>query len=73
MAWVVVQNSSTGVRKAHKVRLLGDEEVDAMTERYRLVTAGSIRELTPSPSTAMCRNCGHLARCAGKFGDRGSV
>jgi CRISPR-associated exonuclease Cas4 len=69
-AWVVVENANTGVRKPHKVHLLGTEEVGALTERYRFVMTGLIRRPSPSPSQAMCRNCGHLARCAGEFGDR---
>jgi CRISPR-associated exonuclease Cas4 len=69
-AWVVVQNSRSGVRRPHKVRLLGVAEIMAMNERYSDVVRGKVGRPNPSRSLSQCAQCPHKARCSATFGDR---
>jgi hypothetical protein len=70
-AWVVVQNSDTGSRRPHKVRLLGRDEIVRLAERYRDVAGGRIAAPNPARSPSQCRQCSHCHRCAATFRDRG--
>lgn len=70
-AWVVVQNSQRGVRRPHKVRLLGVDEIAAMRERYGDVVRGQGGRPNPARSLSQCAQCSHLGRCSATFGDRG--
>jgi hypothetical protein len=72
-AWVVVQNSRTGTRRPHRVRLLGVGEITAMSERYNAVVRGKVAWPNPSLSVSQCAQCAHKGRCWAKFGDRGSA
>ena len=69
-AWVVVQSSSTGARRAHLVTLLGVNEIEMMRERYAAISRGQIRDPQPARSTRQCQNCGHRDRCVATFGTR---
>lgn len=69
-AWVVVQNSRSGVRRPHKVRLLGIGEIMAMSERYSDVVRGKVGRPNPSRSLSQCAQCPHKDRCSATFGDR---
>ena len=70
-AWVVVQNSDTGSRRHHKVRLLGRDEIAMLAERYRDVAGGRITAPNPARSLSQCRQCSHCDRCSATFRDRG--
>ena len=70
-AWVVVQNSQSGARRPHKVRLLGVGEITAMSERYSDVVRGKVGRPNPSRSLSQCAQCSHKDRCSATFGDRG--
>lgn len=70
-AWVVVQNSRTGARSPHKVRLLEVDEIVAMRARYDDLVRGKVARPNPSRLPAQCHQCAHRARCAAKFMDRG--
>lgn len=70
-AWVVVQNSRSGTRRPHKVRLLGVGEITAMRDRYGDVVRGKVGWPEPSRSPSQCAQCTHKARCSATFGDRG--
>ena len=70
-AWVVVQNSRSGARRPHKVRLLGVGEITAMSERYSDVVRGKVGRPNPSRSLSQCAQCPHKDRCSATFGDRG--
>ena len=69
-AWVVVENSRTGTRRPHKVRLLGVGEITAMSDRYTAVVRGQVEWPNPSRSVSQCAQCAHKDRCWTKFGDR---
>jgi CRISPR-associated exonuclease Cas4 len=69
-AWVVVQNSRSGARSPHKVRLLGVREISAMRERYSDVVRGKVARPNPSRSLSQCTQCSHNDRCSATFGDR---
>jgi CRISPR-associated exonuclease Cas4 len=70
-AWVVVQNSQSGARRPHKVRLLGVDEITAMRERYSDVERGRVAQPNPSRSLSQCTQCSHKQRCSATFRDRG--
>ena len=70
-AWIVVQNSQSGTRRPHKVRLLGIGEIMAMSERYSDVVRGKVGRPNPSRSLSQCAQCAHRERCSATFGDRG--
>ena len=70
-AWVVVQNSRSGARRPHKVRLLEVGEITAMSERYIAVVRGQVERPNPSRSVSQCAQCAHKGRCWAKFRDRG--
>lgn len=70
-AWVVVQNSRTGVRRPHKVRLLRVDEIEALRERYSDVLSGQGGWPSPSRSLSQCAQCAHKERCSATFADRG--
>lgn len=70
-AWVVVQNSRSGARGPHKVRLLGVDEISAMRERYSDVVRGKVARPSPSRSLSQCAQCSHKDRCSATFRDRG--
>ena len=72
-AWVVVQNSQSGARRPHKVRLLGVREITAMSERYSDVVRGKVGRPNPSRSLSQCDQCAHRERCAATFRDRAGV
>lgn len=69
-AWVVVQNSRSGVRRPHKVRLLGVGEIAAMRGRYSDVVRGHGGPPNPSRSLSQCAQCAHKERCSATFADR---
>ena len=69
-AWVVVQSSLTGARRPHRVQLLDDDEVAAMSERYRAIVGNRVGELRPAKSMRQCQQCSHRGRCSAYFGDR---
>jgi hypothetical protein len=69
-AWVVVQNSQSGARRSHKVRLLGLGEIMVMSERYNDVVRGKVARPSPSRSLSQCAQCSHQAKCSATFGDR---
>jgi hypothetical protein len=69
-AWVVVQNSRTGTRRARKVRLMDTSDIAAMRKRYDDVVQGRVGGPAPARSPAQCRQCAHKARCSTKFQDR---
>lgn len=69
-AWVVIQNNRSGVRRPHKVRLLGVDEIAAMRERYGEVVRGQGRRPNPSRWVSQCRQCAHKERCSATFADR---
>ena len=70
-AWVLVQNSRTGARRPHRVRLMGVDEITAMSERYSAVVRGKVGRPSPSRSISQCGLCAHKGRCSAKFRDRG--
>ena len=70
-AWVLVQNSRTGARRPHRVRLMGVDEITAMSERYSAVVRGQVGRPNPSRSISQCAQCAHKVRCASTFQDRG--
>ena len=67
-AWVVVQNITTGARRHHRVTLLGVNEVEAMRDRYRALTAGQVTTARPARSVRQCETCGHRTRCVQRIG-----
>jgi CRISPR-associated exonuclease Cas4 len=69
-AWVVVENSQSGTRRPHKVRLLGVGEIMVMSERYNDVVRGKVARPNPSRSLSQCAQCSHKAKCSATFGDR---
>ena len=69
-AWVVVQNSRSGARSPHKVRLLGVGEIMAMSERYSDIVRGKVGRPNPSRSLSQCAQCPQKDRCSATFGDR---
>lgn len=70
-AWVLVQNSRTGARRPHRVRLMGVHEITAMSERYSAVVRGQVGRPNPSRSVSQCAQCAHKIRCSARFRDRG--
>jgi CRISPR-associated exonuclease Cas4 len=70
-AWVVVENSQSGTRRPHKVRLLGIGEITAMSERYSDVVRGKVGRPNPSRSLSQCDQCAHREMCSATFLDRG--
>ena len=62
-AWVLVQNATNGARRAHRVTLLGTNEIDAMRERFVALSRGQIRDPQPAGSIRQCQSCGHRDRC----------
>ena len=70
-AWVLVQNSRTGARRPHRVRLMGVDEITAMSERYSAVVRGQVGRPNPSRSMPQCASCAHKERCSATFRDRG--
>jgi PD-(D/E)XK nuclease superfamily len=69
-AWVIVQNTITGARRPHKVRLMGTTEVTDMKNRYRAIVVGKVREPAPARAVRQCASCGHRDRCSATFNDR---
>lgn len=69
-AWVIVQNATTGIRRPHKVRLMGATEVTAMKDRYQAIVVGKVGQPQPSRSVSQCAQCGHRDRCSATFKDR---
>jgi hypothetical protein len=69
-AWVVVQNSRTGMRRPRKVRLMETEDIVAMRERYADVVQGRVGRPDPARSTSQCSQCAHKVRCAARYHDR---
>ena len=70
-AWVVVENSDTGVRRPDKVRLLGVADISTMSRRYRAIVRGQVGRPNPATSISMCGHRAHRPTCAAKFRDRG--
>ena len=70
-AWVLVQNATSGARRAHRVTLLETNEIDAMRERFVALSRGQIRDPQPAGLIRQCQSCGHRDRCLAKFGDCG--
>lgn len=70
-AWVVVQSSTTGARRPHRVTLLGANEIENMRERYTAISRGHLRDPRPARSIRQCETCGHRDRCVATFGNRG--
>jgi len=58
-AWVVAENSDTGVRRPHKVRLLGFADISTMSRRYRAIVRGRVTRPNPAKSISMCGHCAH--------------
>lgn len=69
-AWVVVQNSTSGARRPHRVTLLGVNEIETMRERYAVLSRGQLRDPQPARSNRQCETCGHRDRCIATFGAR---
>lgn len=69
-ALVVVQNSRTGGRRPHKVRLMDPADIMAMRERYVDVVQGRVARPAAARSLSLCSECAHRARCRAKFGQR---
>jgi hypothetical protein len=69
-AWVVVQDTHTGRRRPHRVRLLEREEVLQMVRRYRDVVCSAAVVPLPARSRAQCVHCAHFERCSATFRDR---
>jgi hypothetical protein len=69
-AWVVVQNSITGARRAHRVLLLPRADVVQMAQRYRDVVSGRVPVPSQARSIEQCRKCGHRDDCSARFGER---
>jgi PD-(D/E)XK nuclease superfamily len=71
-AWVMVQLARDGSRATHQVKLLDEASVLALAQRYRELKRRSPLARKPRPASrlAMCRDCGHLARCHTRYGDR---
>lgn len=69
-AWVIVQNSRTGRRTPHRVRLMETSEIAAMRNRYADVVQGRVKRPARARSPSQCSQCPHRARCAAKFQDR---
>lgn len=69
-AWVIVQNSTSGARRPHRVRLLGTTEVSDMKNRYQAIVMGKVGRPQPSRSVSQCTSCGHRGRCSATFKDR---
>lgn len=59
--YVVIRDRRTGVRRAKRVELLGDDECIALVERYRAITESGARPR--KASGRKCQGCAHLARC----------
>jgi hypothetical protein len=72
-AWVVVQSSTTGARRAHRVTLLGVNEIETMRDRYATISRGQVRDPVPARSSRQCETCGHRDRCVATFGARGTT
>jgi len=70
-AWVVVQSSTTGARRPHRVTLLGVNEIENMRERYAAISRGQLRDPQAARSIRQCETCGHRDRCIATFGARG--
>ena len=70
-AWVVVQSSTTGARRPHRVTLLGVDEIQKMRERHAAISRGHLRDPQPARSIRQCETCGHRDRCVATFGNRG--
>ena len=69
-AWVVVQNTRSGLRRPSRVRLLGLSEIAAMRERYVAVVHGRVGRPAPARTPSQCDHCAHKARCGAKYQDR---
>jgi CRISPR-associated exonuclease Cas4 len=69
-AWVVVQSVSSGMRRPHRVRLMSENEVVVMRERYQAVIGGTAADPRPARSLTQCAHCAHRNRCSAAFKDR---
>jgi CRISPR-associated exonuclease Cas4 len=69
-AWVVVQNTRSGLRRPSRVRLLGLSEIAAMRERYVAVVHGRVSRPAPARTPSQCDHCAHKTRCGAKYQDR---
>jgi hypothetical protein len=54
--WAVVQDSWSGARRRHRVRLLGATEIWEMSERYSDLVYGRVGRPKPSRSLSKCGN-----------------
>jgi CRISPR-associated exonuclease Cas4 len=69
-AWVLVESVATGWRTPLEVKLLNDEELATLMQRYRLLQKNQLDQAKPARRQSMCTQCGHRARCHAKYGDR---
>jgi CRISPR-associated exonuclease Cas4 len=69
-AWVVVQTAGNGDRRAHRIRLLSERQIDDMRQRYQEIIVGKVERPEPSRSAHQCASCGHRERCKATFHDR---
>ena len=69
-AWVVIQLPGRGARMPHKVRLMGAEEIAAMSERYGAVVRGKVGRPNAARSISQCAQCVHRTRCSATYQDR---
>ena len=69
-AWVVIQRPGRDARMSHKVRLMGVEEIAAMSERYGAVVRGKVGRPNAARSISQCAQCVHRTRCSATYQDR---
>lgn len=69
-AWALVEQTGSGIRRAHAVRLMSGEAIGRLSRRYRQLARGTVKDALPAASMAQCEKCGHFERCQATFKDR---
>lgn len=69
-AWVLVQSSRSGTRRARRVHLMNASDIAAMRKRFADLLQGRVGMPAPAHSKSQCDQCWHKSRCKARYLDR---